>query len=76
MREVLQRLLRPTEPPRRFGEIESVLLDGRYIVVDDRGRRMTVDGPADYLPGNEVVVQNNRIVGLGRRRPATKTIKV
>jgi hypothetical protein len=76
MREVLQRLFRQEDPPRRFMTVVSVLPDGRYVTVDDRARTLTVDGAAGYLPGNAVIVQGGRIVGLGSRRPATKNFKV
>ena len=76
MREVLQRLLKREEPPRRFVTVVSVLLDGRYVVTDDQGRKLTVDGDAGYLPGNPVIVRNGRITGAGRRTPATRTFKV
>ena len=75
-RDILQRLLRPGEPARRFCTIESVLPDGRYTVTDDQGRKLTIDGDAGYLPGAQVIIQNGRIVGHGRRTAARKKIRV
>jgi len=74
--EVLQRLLKPAEPVRRFCTIEELLPDGRYVVADDRRRRLTVDGAAGYLPGAAVIVQSGRIVGYGSRTPVSKTWRV
>lgn len=76
MREVLQRLFRQEEPPRRFVTVISVLSDGRYVTVDDWNRKLTVDGAAGYLPGNAVIVQGGRIVGMGSRVSTRKTFKV
>lgn len=76
MREVLQRLLRPEGPPRIFGRVAVLLPDGRYVVTDERARKLTVDGDAGYLPGTPVIIQSSRIVGTGSRPPAKKTIKV
>lgn len=76
MRDVLQRILKPEELPRRFCTVQSVLEDGRYIVVDDWARKLTVDGAAGYLPGSQVIVQSNRIVGYGSRSAATKKFRV
>jgi len=75
-RDILQRLLRPGEPVRRFCTIESVLSDGRYTVIDDQRRKMTIDGDTGYLPGGQVIVQNGRIVGYGRQTAARKKIRV
>ena len=76
MRDVLRRMFRQDEPPRRFVTVVSVLSDGRYVTVDDRNRKLTVDGAAGFLPGNAVIVQSGRIVGMGNRKPATKNFKV
>lgn len=76
MREVLSRLLRPEEPVRIFGRVALQLADGRYVVTDDQGRKLTVDGPAGYLPGTPVVIQSARIVDTGSRPAVRKTIKV
>jgi hypothetical protein len=67
MRQILERLLSPPEPVRRFCTVEDVKPDGRYVVVDDQGRKFTVDGDTGYLPGQDVVVQTGRIVRRGRR---------
>jgi hypothetical protein len=68
MREILERLLKPTEPVRRFCSVQGVNGDGTYVVVDDLQRKYTVDGDAGYLPGNDVIVQAGRIVRRGKRR--------
>jgi hypothetical protein len=76
MRDILQRLLKREEPPRRFGTVTTALPYGRYVVTDDQGRKMTVDGAAGYLPGTAVIVQSGLITGTGRRPAATKIVKV
>jgi hypothetical protein len=76
MRKILERLLSPSEPIRRFCTVEDVKPDGRYVVVDDLKRKFTIDGDAGYLPGQDVVVQNGRIVRRGRRKTAIKTYRV
>ncbi len=74
--EILQRLLKPAEPVRRFGEVVEVKPDGRYVVKDDQERTFTIDGDKGYLPGIQVVVIGGRIVGLGLRKPASKVFRV
>jgi len=76
MRDILQRLLRPADPVRLFCTVTELLPAGRYLVTDDQGRRITVDGDAGYLPGGQVIIQNGRIVGTGSRTPVRKTFKV
>lgn len=76
MREILQRILAREEPVRRFCRVQTVLPDGRYVVVDDLERKLTVDGDRGYLPGNEVIVQSGRIFGFGSRSATRKTIRV
>ena len=76
MRAVIDRLLAPEEPPRRFGTVRDVLPDGRYRVVDERLRIFTVDGAAGYLPGGQVVISAGRIVGSGSRAPIGTTVRV
>ncbi len=76
MQEILQRLLRPEEPPRRFCKVTEVLPDGRYKVTDSQGRSITVDGDGGYLAENPVIIQSGRIVGMGRRKAISKVCKV
>ena len=77
-REILRRLLRPAEPPRRFGVVVGVVSGGRYLVTDDTGRglQLTVDGDAGYLPGEPVIIKDGRITGRGGRARAIKTYRV
>lgn len=76
MREILQRLLKPVGPERRFGTVALLLPDGRYVVADDQGQRMTVGGVAGYLPGTPVIIQSGRIVEIGSRPALRKTLRV
>lgn len=75
MRQILERLLTPAAPVRRFCTVKTANQDGTYVVVDDLGRKWTVDGDTGYLPGNDVVVQAMRIVRRGKRG-AAKTYRV
>ena len=63
MNDILQEIFIKKEPQRRFCSIVRILNDGRYLVQDDQGRKITVDGDNGYLPGNNVIVQSMRIVG-------------
>ena len=76
MRDILQRLLRPADPVRLFCTVTELLPAGRYLVTDDQGRRITVDGDAGYLPGEQVIVQAGRITRRGSRPPVRKTYRV
>ena len=74
--DILRRLVSPDAPPRIFARVTSRRADGRYVVQDDLGHRLTVDGAAGYLPGANVIIQAGRIVDTGSRPPITTTIRV
>jgi hypothetical protein len=74
--DILRRLVSPDAPPRIFATVVSRRPDGRYVVQDDLGHSLTVDGAAGYLPGADVIIQAGRIVDTGSRPPITTTIRV
>lgn len=76
MRQILERLLKPADPVRRFCTVKTVNINGTYVVVDDQDRKYTVDGDAGYLPGKSVIVQSGRIVGYGKRAATAKVYRV
>lgn len=75
-KNALDVLFKVDEQKTIYGEIVERITSRKFKILDDLDRYLIVNADRDWSLGVSVIVQNNLIIGTGKRSGSFRTYKV